>query len=229
MKNLTARFLKLLGLLTMEVVLVSVLFLTAFIAFFYLTRIVFSEQSGNLDEAAFRWMDARRASWPGLTPIVSVVTFFASAPFLVAVAVLLPAGLALRNLRREAIEVFWAIVGAALLNQLLKTNFNRLRPDSALLQQYGLSFPSGHAMIGLALYGCIAWLLWRHGHHPAWGVVWLLWAVIIGLSRVYLHVHYITDVLAGFAAGLGWLILLRVSLHLWWREKRVLDKEESAA
>jgi undecaprenyl-diphosphatase len=223
MKNLTTRFLKLLSLLTVEVVLVSVLFLIAFLVFFYLTRIVFSEQSGNLDEAAFRWMDARRAAWPPLTSIVRIVTFFASAPFLVAVAVLLPAALALRQRRREAVEVFWAIVGAALLNQLLKTQFNRLRPDTALLQQYGLSFPSGHAMIGLALYGCIAWLLWRHGHHPIWGLAWLLWAVLIGLSRVYLHVHYITDVLAGFAAGLAWLILLRVGLHLWWREKRKVE------
>ena len=222
MKNLTARFLRLLGLLTAEVVLVSVLFLVAFVVFFYLTRIVFEEHSDALDQAAFRWLDARRAAWPTLTPVMRGITFFASAPFLVAVAVLLPAGLALRKRRREALEVFWAIAGAALLNQLLKNHFHRIRPESALFPQYGLSFPSGHAMIGLALYGCLAWLLWRHGHHPIWALILILWAMLIGLSRVYLHVHYATDVLAGFAAGLAWLILLRAGLHLWWQRKATM-------
>lgn len=226
MKNLTIKLLKLLGLLTVEIVLVSMLFLTTFVVFFYLTRIVFEQQSEALDEAAFQWMDAHRAKWPALTPLIRGVTFFASAPFLVATAILLPAGLALRNYRREGLEVFWAIVGAALLNQLLKTHFHRMRPNTALLQQYGLSFPSGHAMIGLALYGCLAWLLWRHGRHPAWAAALLLWAFVIGLSRVYLHVHYFTDVLAGFAAGLAWLILLRAGLHLWWRKEALLDKED---
>ncbi|GAB2474670.1 hypothetical protein GCM10011375_24230 [Hymenobacter qilianensis] len=227
MKNLTARFLKLLGLLTAEVVLVSVLFITAFVVFFYLTRIVFEHESKAMDEAAFQWIDAHRTNWPVLTPLMRGITFFASAPFLVATAILLPSGLALRNFRREGLEVFWAIVGAALLNQLLKTHFQRLRPDSALFQQYGLSFPSGHSMIGLALYGCLAWLLWRHGRHPAWAAALLFWAFVIGLSRVYLHVHYFTDVLAGFAAGLAWLILLRTGLHLWWREEALLDEEEA--
>ncbi|WP_133273687.1 phosphatase PAP2 family protein [Hymenobacter radiodurans] len=225
MKTLTTKLLKLLGLLTVEIVLVSVLFLAAFVVFFYLTRIVFEQQSGALDEAAFQWMDAHRAQWPALTPWIRGITFFASAPFLVATAILLPAGLALRNHRREGLEVFWAIAGAALLNQLLKTHFHRLRPDTALLQQYGLSFPSGHAMIGLALYGCLAWLLWRHRRHPAWAALLFLWAFLIGMSRVYLHVHYFTDVLAGFAAGLAWLILLRAGLHLWWREKAILEEE----
>jgi undecaprenyl-diphosphatase len=225
MKRLATKLIKLLGLLTAEVALVGVLFVTAFVVFFYLTRVVFEQQSKDLDEAAFQWMDARRASWPSLTVLMQGATFFASAPFLVAVAVLLPAGMAIRNLRREGLEVFWAIVGAALLNQLLKTHFQRLRPESALLQQYGLSFPSGHAMIGLALYGCLAWLLWRHGHHPAWALALILWAFFIGLSRVYLHVHYFTDVLAGFAAGLAWLILLRTGLHFWWRKEAALIQE----
>ena len=116
--------------------------------------------------------------------------------------------------------MFLAVAGASLLNQLLKTHFQRARPATALLPQLGLSFPSGHAMIGMALYGCLAWLLWRHGRHPAWAALLVLWAVLIGLTRIYLQVHYATDVLAGFAAGLLWLILLRTALRLYWREKQ---------
>ncbi|RYU82142.1 phosphatase PAP2 family protein [Hymenobacter persicinus] len=225
MKTVWSRLLNRLSFLTAELVVVLVVFLGAFAGFFYLTRVVFVEHSVELDTWAFRQMDALRGALPGLTTAVQVVTFFASAPFLVGSAVLLPAGLAWRGRKREAQEVFLALAGASLLNQALKTHFHRLRPESALLQQFGLSFPSGHAMIGMALYGCLAWLLWRHGRHPAWAALLLLWAVLIGLTRIYLHVHYATDVLAGFAAGLGWLILLRMALRLWWREAQVIDRE----
>jgi undecaprenyl-diphosphatase len=78
-------------------------------------------------------------------------------------------------------------------------------------------------MLGVIFYGCLAWLLWQHGRHPAWAAFLMFWALLIGLTRVYLHVHYPTDVLAGFAAGLLWLILLRTALRLWWREKSQVE------
>jgi len=222
MKKLTERLLALVGLLTMEVALVGVVFLGAFVLFFYLTRVVFVEHSATLDNFAFREMDELRAAAPGLTAWVERVTFFASAPFLTAAGTAVPGILAWQKRRREALEIFLAVLGSTVLNQLLKTHFHRSRPETALLPQPGLSFPSGHSMIGVALYGCAAWLLWQHGRHPWWSLVLLAWAAVIGLSRIYLHVHYATDVLAGFAAGLVWLILLRMALRLWWRQKRHL-------
>lgn len=216
-RRITAR---LLALLSLEVLLVGGVFVAALLVFFYLTRVVFVAHSAQFDDWAFRQVDALRAAWPPLTGAVRFVTFFASFPFLVAAAVLGPLALRWFQRPREALEVFLAVAGAALFNQLLKTYFHRLRPASALLPQLGLSFPSGHAMIGTALYGCAAWLLWRHGRHPAWAALLVLWAGLIGLTRIYLHVHYATDVLAGFAAGVLWLILLRTALRLWWRSKQ---------
>ncbi|TGE25432.1 phosphatase PAP2 family protein [Hymenobacter aquaticus] len=217
MQKLYTRLLTLLTFLAVEVGVLLLVFLTTLTAFYYLTRVVFEQRSMLLDQAAFDYVDQLRAAAPALTPWVVGVTFFASAPFLVAAGVIVPLGLAWRKRRREALEVFLAVAGSALLNQLFKTHFHRLRPDTALFPQVGLSFPSGHAMIGTALYGCVAWLLWRHGRHPLLGLGLVLWAVLIGLTRIYLHVHYATDVLAGFAAGLGWLVLLRSGLQLWWR------------
>ncbi|GAA4017588.1 hypothetical protein GCM10022408_34000 [Hymenobacter fastidiosus] len=226
MKPFLSRLLSRLSFLTVEVAVILLLFGASFAAFFYLIRVVFGVHSVALDTWAFQLLDARRQAAPGLTDWAYVVTFFASAPFLVGITIVLPAGLVWLQRRREALEIFLAVVGASLLNQGLKTHFHRMRPDTALVQQLGLSFPSGHAMIGMALYGCLAWLLWRHGRHPVWAVLLLLWAVLIGLTRVYLHVHYATDVLAGFAAGLGWLILLRTALRLWWREAQVVAGQE---
>ncbi|QNH61316.1 phosphatase PAP2 family protein [Hymenobacter sediminicola] len=220
MKKLTARLLTLFSFLTVEILLVGGVFLASLGVFFYLTRVVFVAHSLTFDNWAIGHANALRAAWPALTSGVHVVTFFASLPFLVGAGVLVPAGLRWWGHKREALEVFLAVAGATFFNQLLKTHFQRPRPATALLSQLGLSFPSGHAMIGMALYGCLAWLLWRHGRHPAWAVLLLLWAVLIGLTRVYLQVHYATDVLAGFAAGLLWLILLRTALRLFWREEQ---------
>ncbi|RSK36195.1 phosphatase PAP2 family protein [Hymenobacter metallilatus] len=226
MKNLTARLLALGSLLTLEVLVVGSVFLGAALLFFYLTRVVFVEHSVRFDTWAFARMDALRATWPGLTGPVRGLTFFASLPWLVAVGVGIPGLLRWRGFRREAWEVLLAVAGSALLNQVLKTHFHRVRPASALFFQPGLSFPSGHAMIGLALYGCLAWLLWRHRRHPIWAGLLLGFAVLIGLTRVYLHVHYATDVAAGFAGGLLWLILLRTALRLYWREENQLTRKK---
>jgi undecaprenyl-diphosphatase len=108
----------------------------------------------------------------------------------------------------HALALFLAMGGGWALNELLKAWFHRPRPTSALLFQLGLSFPSGHAMMSTAFYGC-----WPAALPRIWslglGYTLLVWAVLIGLTRVYLHVHYFTDVLAGFAGGVGWLLLLR--------------------
>lgn len=226
MRKLPARLLALFSLLTVEIAVVGGVFVGAALLFFFLVRVVFVEHSVWFDTWAFAQMDALRAAWPGLTGPVRALTFFASLPWLVLAGGGIPLLLRARGHRREALEVLLAVVGATLLNQLLKTHFHRVRPSSALLFQPGLSFPSGHAMIGLALYGCLAWLLWRHRRHPLWALLLLLFALLIGLTRVYLHVHYATDVAAGFAGAVFLLILLRAALRLWWREKREIEAEE---
>ncbi|QIX62624.1 phosphatase PAP2 family protein [Hymenobacter sp. BT18] len=213
MRNVVARLLARLAVFTTEAAVLGLVFGAALLLFFYLTRVVFVEKSAALDSWAFQQMDTLRAAWPGLTPLARGITLFASLPFLVAAGLLIPGGLARVGYRREAWEVLLAVAGSALFNQLLKVHYQRGRPLSALLPQPGLSFPSGHAMIGMALYGCLAWLLWRHARRPGWALVLLGWALLIGLTRIYLHVHYATDVLAGFAAGLMWLALLRLVLE----------------
>ncbi|GAB2952991.1 hypothetical protein GCM10027048_17710 [Hymenobacter coalescens] len=191
----------------------SIAFLGSFLLFLYLTKLVFLDGPERFDQAAFAAMDELRAAVPGLTAWVLRLTFFGSAYWFVASGLLVPALLWWCRLRREAVEVFAAVVGSALLNQMLKLAFGRVRPLTALIYQPGLSFPSGHAMIGLALYGMLAWQLWRHGRHPGWAVLVLLWALGVGLTRIYLHVHYATDVVAGFAAAVAWVVLVQAAVR----------------
>ena len=225
MNRFTSRLVALLGLLTAEIVLGAALFLAAFAGFFYLTRVVFVQNSLALDNWASGVVDGWRLATPGLTGPMRFVTFFASLTFLLPASI--GGALLLRwaRRRREATELVLAMLGGVLLNQLLKTYFNRPRPGNALLNTLGLSFPSGHAMLGLTFYGCLAWLLARHFGRPGWAVVLLLWAGLIGFTRVYLHAHYATDVLAGFAGGAAWLVVFRAGLKLFWREEAILIKD----
>jgi len=220
MNRFTTRLVALIGLLTAEVVGSFLLLLAAFSLFFYLTRVVFVENSMALDQWAWDIVNGWRRAAPWLMGPVRFVTFFAALPFLLPMGILLPALLFWRGYKREGWELLLALGGGILLNQLLKSYFHRPRPADALLQTLGLSFPSGHAMMAIIFYGCLAWLLMRHFRQPGWAVPLLLWAGLIGLTRVFLHVHYATDVLAGFAGGLAWLVVVRAALKIFWKEEK---------
>jgi membrane-associated phospholipid phosphatase len=209
------------SLLTAEVIFGSVLFLGAFGLFFYLTRVVFRVHSQVFDNWGFAQADRLRAAQPWTYALVTFLTFFGSVKFFVPASLLTPLILYKRGFGRYAAELLLSMVGGVALNELLKAYFHRDRPTTALIYQYGLSFPSGHAMISVAFYGCLAWLAVQHGRH--WGVAVALvgFAFVIGLTRVYLHVHYPTDVVAGFAGGAAWLVLLRTGIRLFWKEKPI--------
>jgi membrane-associated phospholipid phosphatase len=117
--------------------------------------------------------------------------------------------------------------GAMLLNSTLKIVFHRARPSFVAEFPVGVSawsFPSAHAMNSLVTYGFLA--AWLIGHRPAWrNPVLGLTAVIvlaIGLARIYLRVHYLSDVLAGYTAGLVWLVVCTRTLRFV-RERQLAD------
>lgn len=105
-----------------------------------------------------------------------------------------------------------SLAGGWLLNTVLKEVFHRTRPDiEHLVAAGGYSFPSGHAMIATAFYGMLGYLIWlnlKRRDKPAWYVMVLTFILVvaIGTSRIYLGVHFPSDVIAGFAAGGVWLV-----------------------
>jgi len=120
--------------------------------------------------------------------------------------------------------------GAILLNFVLKTSFARDRPttyfDTPVPNSY--SFPSGHALFSLCFYVSLAWILTRH-LNGVWhrATVWTLMAMLVvgvGLSRIYLGVHYPSDVIAGYTAALIWLIAA-TSADRWLSARSWLSKK----
>lgn len=110
----------------------------------------------------------------------------------------------LRN-GRYAVWLTVSLVGGWLLNKGLKALYSRERPDlwDYLVVPDGYSFPSGNAMISAAFFGLIALLLLRSGRagNRVWAVIVLLIILLIGVSRLYLGVHYASDIVGGFLAG----------------------------
>lgn len=118
-------------------------------------------------------------------------------------------------------------IGGTGLNLLIKQLFNRQRPKLWKLvagEPHTSSFPSGHAMLSLVIYGFIAYLLARHFRRWRWWIVSLIIVLIalIGFSRVYLGIHWPTDIVAGQAAGLTWLMacLLNLELYRYYNKRR---------
>lgn len=114
-----------------------------------------------------------------------------------------------------AVSAVVAIAGGALIANLMKDRFGRVRPpahDALVALPGSLSFPSGHSMASLCLAGVLTYLTLRSRMRPATKVAVIaalvLWAVAVGLSRVYLGVHWPSDVAASWLLGLGWLALL---------------------
>lgn len=126
--------------------------------------------------------------------------------------------------RRELILFIWVVIGSAILNESLKLIFHRARPVlHRIIDANGFSFPSGHSMAAFSLYGVVAFLLWRHVSTPIGRGILLIASIImimaIGVSRIYLGVHYPSDVIGGFLAS-GSLLTVSIWFYQRFQEKR---------
>lgn len=148
-------------------------------------------------------------------------------------AVILVAGfLALSRRFAASLFVIAASIGGLVLNNVLKAFFGRERPDQTLhlVEIDSLSFPSGHAMLSATIYLTLAVLLTRLATRRR-EKTYLLGAALllsfaVGLSRVYLGVHYPTDVIAGWAAGVAWAQICWFAAHMVGRRRLTRSVDE---
>lgn len=164
-----------------------------------------------LDSPATRWLVANRTPW--LTRTMQIVTELGSAWFVVLLLAVVTGGLLARPGTRS---LAWvppvSAAGAALLVLAVKLAIARPRPTMGeiLAAAGGYSFPSGHSAQAVATYGALAWVVTRLAPAvPRW-VVWSVAAtiaVLIGFSRLYLGVHWLSDVVGGWTLGAAWLVL----------------------
>ncbi len=202
--------------------------------FGWLAEEVFTQEFTNLDSGIALGVH----SWasPTLDTVFGFFSTLGGVAGTAVVTVLAFAVLAWRHQYHHAWRLVLALGGGVLLSQALKLVFHRNRPalwPHPGVTEPGFSFPSGHAAVSLCLFGMLLWLGLRGFQHPlaraAWAALMVALILLIGLSRIYLGVHFPTDVLAGYLAGSFWLVMLLTGHDILarWRRARGAGQADS--
>ena len=168
------------------------------------------------DPGVANFVARHRLGW--LTPVMQLVTWLGSSFFIVPFGIAVGVTLWRRcHSWQPLVMMAAAFLGAAGLYDIVKPAVGRARPPAALQvggPDIGRAFPSGHATQSIAFYGMLAVVLiaWYAPRHPRlFAIGAALVTLVIGASRLYLGVHWLTDVLGGYALGLAWLSLVMVT------------------
>ena len=184
--------------------------LACLVVFGILAEDVRAQEASALDALATPFLHSLAS--PTLDAVMNGATFLGSdltlAPVLIVTVVYL---LSLGH-RREAVFVLVALGGSVAANGTMKLFFHRARPELAWADVLpDFSFPSGHTMNSTVFYLALALVVWRL-RGARWGsaatILAVALAVVIGLSRIYLGYHYLTDVVGGLTAGIVWLAIV---------------------
>jgi undecaprenyl-diphosphatase len=184
----------------------------AVLLFYELAEDVHEGDTRRFDESALSLVN--RFASPTLTAFMRAVTYLGSNEFLIGAGACVVLAFVLTRRRRGAFTLLVTMAGATFLNFTLKTLSGRERPEPffGASPPDSYSFPSGHALLSFCFYGMIAALLTARmrgaGRRASvWAVAALLVA-LIGVSRVYLGVHYPSDVAAGYVAAFVWVVIV---------------------
>lgn len=155
-----------------------------------------------------------------LTGIAKIFSVIGSAAVVIPLVIITAALLAVVfKHRKELLLLLGGIAGSTLLNTVLKGLYQRARPDiHRIVEEQGYSFPSGHSMAAFTFYFLLTYLLWRHLRSRGAKVALVAFSagmiLCIGLSRIYLGVHYPSDVIGGFWVSGCWVaVCIRLFRH----------------
>ena len=190
------------------------------VGFLALAEDVFNKEIMNGDIIGYKLISTFLIS-DFVTPIAKFITNFGGAIFLSIATVML--FLFIKN-KKIGLSIISNIVISAVLNQLLKRILQRPRPtEFRIVEETGYSFPSGHSMVSMAFYGYLIYLIYRYikNKYVKWTLITILSILIclIGISRIYLGVHYTSDVLGGFLLSISYLVIYISSI------KKLLPEE----
>lgn len=184
-----------------------VIFVIAILIFSFLAYFVLEGKTGEFDSFIYKIVTFNKTDF--ISDFYKFITNFASG---IMVGIISLVFLIIFRNKRYGGFIFLNVFNIFVLNFLLKLLFMRDRPyELMIIDEVGYSFPSGHAMAAFGFYGFIIYLLWHFNLAKSAKIIFsvLLGALIIliGVSRIYLGVHYASDVLAGYMVSLAYLIL----------------------
>jgi undecaprenyl-diphosphatase len=193
-----------------EFFVVLLFFIVAGCLFYFLTIIAIPEKENLIDRLSFYYLKP----WitDADTKAAIFISYFGTGLFLVPAYFFIIYLLASIDRKTYAIFVFTVAVSGLLLGLALKELFQRPRPLHHMVSAGGYSFPSGHSLGGFIFSFLVIFLIWKLKtagmNKYLLYLISVVFGILIGLSRVYLHVHYATDVLGSFFVAAGWFALI---------------------
>ena len=197
------------------------LLVTFSILIFVLIQYIFNQSDNIIDKGTFL-MVSRITNSTGLK-IAKFVTILGTGDFLIPAYILILAFLTKGHYTGLFYKTFITAIGGLLLGWLLKWVFHRSRPLAHLVSGAGgYSFPSGHALGGFIFTGIVLYLVWKmkSSYFLKWtcSILISVLGFSIGFSRIYLHVHYTTDVLGSFFIAIWWLSLMHILFRVFYKK-----------
>lgn len=192
----------------------------ALIGFLALAEDVFNKEIMNGDIIGYKIISTFLIS-DFATPIAKFITNFGGVIFLILLAITL---FILIKDKRIGLSIFINLLIVTGLNQIIKHILQRPRPtEFRIIEETGYSFPSGHSMVSMAFYGYLIYLIYKYikNKYVKWISIVLLSILIcsIGISRIYLGVHYTSDVLGGFLLSMSYLVVFISTVNKFLIEK----------
>ena len=195
--------------ITVGLLAAIIFFLLVVFLFWRITDEIVLEQENSLDSVVFGFLS--HYTNPSTTKMMLLFTFFGSTKFLLPAYILL-AGFFLFFKRSRFHSISVAAVGLTSIGLLflLKNIFHRHRPLEPLTKNViGYSYPSGHSFSSFTFFGLLTYIIWKTDLPKFWkwvlSVICILLVCCIAVSRVYLHLHFASDVIAGLCLSIIWL------------------------
>ncbi len=219
-------------LLLLEIVFGIALSVLSFYIFMKIRSEIFEKELTQFDTTVSFFFYALRRPW--LTYIMLIISFMGDY-FVVIASIITALLLFFKNHKRGAFLFFSIVIMSVIIDSLLKNLIQRPRPTfSPLIIEHSYSFPSGHSMNSFVFYSLLAYMVYHYTKNITLTFFAFLIAdviiLLIGISRIYLGVHYPTDVIAGFVAGFWWFVtvmLIDRTLIFYnvWRQKNISMKK----
>ena len=191
----------------------------------YVSQAVLQQEAFAFDTRFL--LQIHQFSNPALDRVMLAITRLGNPEIVVPFTILLCFLLLWKNYKTEAIFFFVNACGGAVLSDVLKLTFQKPRPDlwPQLISEMTFSYPSGHALGAMVLYGFFSYVLAQR--YSRWAIAFYgiaaLLIVAIGFSRLYLGVHWPTDVVGGYSVGLLWITVCIMMMRFFQRKTAQLE------
>lgn len=195
-----------------KLILFFMLFTISLLAFFLLANEISDKASLFFDQPILLFVHSFAS--PFLNAFFTTVTHLGESIYILIVAMILAAYFAYKRAYQKAVVLLLSMGGIVVANTVLKFIFQRDRPTlwAHLVSETNFSFPSGHAMISIGFAMALVAIFWNTKYRVITIVLAAIGTLLVGLSRLYLGVHYPSDILAGWCVSVAWVLLVLVGV-----------------